>query len=207
MSSPKERFDEEYYMDGVRKRKSLYEEFSWKPEVSFPIANTVKELYPNRRILDYGCAKGYITYALRLLNIEAYGFDTSSYALSDCKKEVKEYLYSKKEDLPFVDLIFIKDVLEHFEYETIDEELKWIQNNCKEAFIIVPLGKDEKYRIHEYSFDRTHIIIEDEEWWSKKFIDAGFVIDKFHHDLKGLKGDWIEHNPYGNGFFQLLQVD
>lgn len=207
MSSHKEKFDEEYFIDGVKKRKSMYKNFRWKPEISFPIANTIKELYPNRRVLDYGCAKGYITYALRLLNVESYGYDTSKYALANCKKEVKKYLYGKKEDLPFVDLFFIKDVLEHFEYEKIDDELKWIQNNCKEAFVIVPLGSDDEYRISEYSYDKTHIIMEDEEWWSKKFINAGFIVDKFSHNLNGLKDKWIKHNKYGNGFFQLSQED
>lgn len=196
-------FDYDYFEIGEEKKKSLYTNFQWLPSISFPIANTIKKFYPNKRILDYGCAKGFIVYALRLLNVEAYGYDISKYAIKNCKKEVSSYLFNKKGDVPYVDVIFIKDVLEHLPYNLIDKELNWMFKMCNEAFFIVPLGEDGKYRIIEYAFDITHIIIEDEEWWSKKFIKVGFKIKEFYHQKEGIKDNWISRNHCGNGIFFL----
>jgi len=196
-------FDEEYFEDGIRSGKSLYENFRWMPQKSFPIAATIKELYPEKRILDYGCAKGFVVYALRLLGMDAFGYDISSYAINNCKPEVKQFIYSNKQDLPMIDVIFGKDILEHLPYEHVDSELKWLNSICKEACFIIPFGSNGRYRIAEYGFDVTHVIAEDEEWWIKRFYKAGFVVDHFYYRVRGFKDNWISHDPYGNGIFLL----
>jgi SAM-dependent methyltransferase len=201
MSLPK--YDRDYFEDGVRKGVSLYENFRWMPHISLPIANLIKKRYPGKRILDYGCAKGFIVYALRLLEVEAYGYDISKYAIKNCKSEVASFLYDQRTIIPEVDVIFIKDTFEHMTYDTIFEELKWIQSYCEEALAVIPLGEDGRYRIPEYGFDATHIITEDEEWWITMFRNAGFIVSEFYHHISGLKDNWVSHNPYGNGVFFL----
>lgn len=196
-------FDEDYFEDGIRKHKSLYENFRWMPWISLPIANAIKKLYPNKSILDWGCGKGFIVHALRLLNVEAYGFDISEYALSHCKMDVAEFLFAEKSSIPDIDVIFIKDSLEHLPYEAIDNELSWMAQKCERACFIVPFGEDGRYRIREYGFDVTHIIKEDEEWWIKKFIKAGFIIEEFSYQMESIKENWYQHHPYGNGIFLL----
>ena len=85
------KFDKDYFENGIKTRVSLYENFRWMPWISLPFANLIKELYPNKSVLDYGCAKGFIVYALRLLNVEAYGYDPSKYAIDNCKEEVRKF--------------------------------------------------------------------------------------------------------------------
>ena len=196
-------FDQRYFEDGIRYGVSLYKDFRWLPEVSIPMASMVKEIMGCGSILDYGCAKGFLVHALRLMGVLAYGYDISEYALKNCKKEIREYLYNNKNDVPSVSGIIVKDVLEHVSYNRIDKELKWICENCHVAFIIVPLGSDGVYRIEEYGFDRTHIIAENEEWWLTKFIETGFGVKMFRHRIPGIKDNWYEHNKIGNGFFLL----
>lgn len=197
-------FGEDYFERGLETRISLYQNYRFMPHKVFPLANMLKEVYGERKvILDYGCAKGFLVRALRLLNIVAYGYDISQYALQHAKDGVKEYLFHKKHDIPDVTVIFGKDVLEHIEKSKIDTELSWIRTHCLEACFVVPFGENKRYRIAEYGFDKTHLIIEDEEWWSQIFINNGFKINRFLYRLDGVKENWQSHHKYGNGIFFL----
>lgn len=202
-----ESFDKEYFEDGIRTGKSLYEKYRWLPEIAFSRACIIKRLYPNMRILDYGAAKGYIVYALRLMGVDAYGYDISKYAIKNCKPEIKNYMYINKYGIPDIDIVFGKDTLEHIPYELIKDELGWIFDKCSRACFLVPFGENGRYRIGEYSYDRTHIICENEEWWTLLFRQAGFIIADFTHYFPGFKDNWISHHPYGNGVFFLEKIE
>jgi hypothetical protein len=199
-----EKFDREYFENGVEKAISLYENYRWLPEISLPMANFIKQYYKDGVILDYGCAKGFLVHALRLLNVESYGFDTSEYALMNCKPEVKDFLFNDLNKIPLiVDVIIAKDVLEHFKYEDLGETLAWTCNFSEQMLVIVPLGENNKYRIPEYGFDKTHIIKENEDWWFDKFIAAGFIVDEFYYKLDCIKRNWRHHHDNGNAIFFL----
>jgi len=59
------------------------------------------------RVLDIGCAKGFLVKDLLSLGIDAYGIDVSKYALSNCEPEVLDRLYLGSADkLPFADNSF-----------------------------------------------------------------------------------------------------
>ncbi len=45
------------------------------------------------RLLDVGCAKGFLVKDLLALGIDAFGIDISSYALMQCEPEVVGYLH------------------------------------------------------------------------------------------------------------------
>lgn len=62
-----------------------------------PIAKTFVEhwnLKPGDRVLDVGCAKGFLVKDLMIAcpGLEAYGLDVSSYALANAEQEVKDRL-------------------------------------------------------------------------------------------------------------------
>lgn len=46
----------------------------------------------NKKILEIGCAKGFIIEALRDLGLEAYGLDVSSYAVNCARDDIKPFL-------------------------------------------------------------------------------------------------------------------
>jgi ubiquinone/menaquinone biosynthesis C-methylase UbiE len=61
-------------------------------------------LKPGDRVLDVGCAKGFLVKDLLELGIDAYGIDVSKYALMHCEREVVGRLQiGSADDLPFPD--------------------------------------------------------------------------------------------------------
>ena len=116
MSSLKNVFDEKYFEDGVRHRVSAYENYRWMPERTIREASSIINNIQFDKVLDFGCAKGFMVYAMRLLGKEAYGVDVSEYAVSNGHPKVKDYLsvIESAEDVKGGwDLIIAKDVLEH----------------------------------------------------------------------------------------------
>ena len=49
-----------------------------------------KTIQPGR-VLDAGCAKGFLVEALRDRGIEAFGVDISEYAISEVRPDIREY--------------------------------------------------------------------------------------------------------------------
>jgi ubiquinone/menaquinone biosynthesis C-methylase UbiE len=94
----------EMYFDGPREYG--YGGYSydgrWQP-VAQDIINHFN-LKPDDRVLDIGCAKGFLVKDLLALGIDAYGIDISKYALMNCEPEVIGRLQiGSAEDLPYPD--------------------------------------------------------------------------------------------------------
>jgi 2-polyprenyl-3-methyl-5-hydroxy-6-metoxy-1,4-benzoquinol methylase len=197
-------FNEDYYERGVELNISGYSNYRWIPELTIPLAFRIIEclnLKPSETVLDYGCAKGYLVHALRLLHREAYGYDISEYALENCPPEVHKHLFSNI-DFKTFDWVICKDVLEHVPYEAIDDVLQDILSHSKNYFIVVPLGKDGKYEVPSYDHDLTHVIKEPIEWWCDKFKQNGFTINHHSYRMKHIKENYASWEK-GNGFFIL----
>lgn len=203
-------YDNTYYECGLKTGISLYTNYRWIPEVSFPIAHTIIEkikINENNTILDFGCAKGFLVKAFRMLNASAYGVDISQYAIENCDPYCKDYLkhINNIEEISNIfnfkfDLVIAKDVFEHIPYEAIDDTIKTLKENSKKLFVVVPLGDNNKYIIPDYELDKTHIIKENLNWWKTKFKNAGYknIISKYY--IKGIKDNW-SFEKHGNGFF------
>jgi len=46
----------------------------------------------NKKVLEIGCAKGFLVKDLRDMGVDAYGLDVSQYAIDNCEPEVAPYL-------------------------------------------------------------------------------------------------------------------
>ena len=94
----------EMYFDGPREYGygGYRYDGRWKP-----VAQDIIDhfgLKPGDRILDVGCAKGFLVKDLLALGIDAYGIDISRYALMHCEPEVIGRLHLGSADsLPFPD--------------------------------------------------------------------------------------------------------
>ena len=84
-------FTKDYYEDGVRKHISGYENYKWMPTRSIPEALDIQNNFEFDTCVDYGCAKGFLVHALRILGSKAYGEDISEYAIEHCYPAVKPY--------------------------------------------------------------------------------------------------------------------
>lgn len=75
-----------------------------------PVAKDIVDhfnLNPGDKVLDVGCAKGFLVKDLLSLGIDAYGLDISDYALRHCEPEVVGRLHiGSAENLPFPDQSF-----------------------------------------------------------------------------------------------------
>ncbi len=212
------KYDEDYYENGLAKGISGYENYRWIPELTYPMAYSIcksLKIKKNDKVLEYGCAHGFLVKALNDFNIDTYGVDISSYALSKVdpgiKKKIKLLKNNnirnsiKKMDIKFkFNHVISKDVFEHIEPKALKKILNEISKITHELFVVVPLGDNGKYRIASYDGDKTHIIAEDENWWKKLFIENKFKIKSFSYRVEGIKDKWYPVHPKGNGFFKLV---
>lgn len=206
-------YDKKYYEDGIASGKSCYTNYRWIPELTIPMAyHFIKELDIKNceTILDVGCSKGYFVKALRLLGFEAYGTDISKYAIEHADTEIKDFcrLVTDDNPIPYVrsfDWIITKDVLEHMTNHHLDSFLVNYSDKAKKMFHVIPLGDNDKFRIPEYHLDKSHIQIHDEDWWKNLFASYGWRIKSLKYKTPGIKENWSEHHPTGNGFFTLIR--
>ena len=202
----REEFDREYFEQGPMTGKSLYTNYRWLPELTLPLCHhlvTYCGMMQEDRILDFGCAKGYVVHGLRLLGYDAHGIDVSEYAISQAPREVNGYV-TKIEPFEEIsidfDWVICKDILEHLPYDSIDNQLQLLADCTKNLIVMVPLGDGHKYYIDAYEQDVTHIIREDLKWWEERFFRNGFNVDEMTYDMGPFKTNWQIH-PHGNGLF------
>lgn len=205
MKFDSESFNKDYFQNGIKTGVSLYDRYRWMPELSMSMCMSMIDylgIKREDRILDYGCSRGYLVKAMRLLHRIAYGTDISEYAINYCDDEVGGFLGLLNPDgtIPFktpFDFGISKDTLEHVPYEHIDFVFEQLSKHCKALFIVVPLGENGKYRIPQYELDSTHMIRENDKWWAKKM--KQFFTDLLVTDhVPGIKDNWYDVNPKGN---------
>lgn len=209
----KEIFNEDYFENGIISGTSCYVNYRWMPELTIKMAyKLVKKikLKEDEKILDFGCAKGYLVKALRILDFQAYGCDISEYAIKNLDPDTKDYcelITNTQSPIPFketFDWIITKDVLEHLNEKQLDTFLKKSFSKTKKMFHVIPLGdENDQYIVPEYALDKTHILAKDEEWWKNKFKSHGWNKIKMDYKVKGIKDNWTEKYKKGNAFFIL----
>jgi SAM-dependent methyltransferase len=203
------KFDKDYYENGVQLGISGYSNYRWLPDLTIPMCKKIVdylEIAPHHRILDFGCAKGYIVKGFDKLNYHCVGVDISEYAIAHCDTAIKDKvgLYKGEETCFFkdgkkFDFVIAKDVFEHIPVHSLTEILGILHDVSKKILCIVPLGRDGRYIIPEYEYDITHIIREDITWWKNLFCKNDFKIESASYRVPGIKDNWA-HYPKGNAF-------
>ena len=91
----KNKYNKDYYENGVAKGISGYDNYRWIPELTYPMAHAFYnflKLKRNSNILEYGCANGYLVKCLNDFGVNSYGVDISNYAINNCPTDVKNRL-------------------------------------------------------------------------------------------------------------------
>lgn len=209
-------YDEEYFERGLVSGKSLYTNYRWMPELTIRTAYFMAKDLPideGSKILDFGCAKGYLVRAFRFLNFDAYGVDISDYAVSKAEKDVIKYckLIKNISDVKKIfnekfDWIIAKDIFEHIPEEQLRETLKELAPITKKMFVVVPLGTDDvrgKFVVPDYNKEITHFTAKTDKWWKNFFQKNNFSVEKASFSFRFCKHNWTSVWPRGNGFYVL----
>ena len=189
--------------------------YRWMPELTLRmIFHMVNELgiQKSQRILDFGCAKGFIVKAFRIFDFEAYGVDISEYAIKNADSSVRDYcdlvngVTDSKIFVRRYDWMISKDVFEHISEKDLMLLLEAAIAHVDTIFAVVPVAADDtinSYIIPEYNRDVTHIIIKSAEWWEKLFVSCGWTSVKVVNSFPGCKENWTSRWKNGNAFFIL----
>jgi SAM-dependent methyltransferase len=111
-------FDEEYYSRGSA-RLGFYTSYEWadRAEEFRALAERMHLLFAPTRVLDIGCAKGFLVAALHERGIEALGVDISLYALTKAEANALALVDLNDGALPFsgnkFDLVTAMGTLEY----------------------------------------------------------------------------------------------
>lgn len=168
IATPSEKYDEEYFMNGLVSGRSNYFSYSWQPDLTMPMVNHAKRylgIHHGDSLLDWGAARGYFVKGMRMIGVQAHGYDISTWAVENCDPQVKVYIHNTLSFLPKdirdgYDFLWSKDVLEHIPLDELCMVLpRLLSITRKKSLFIVPLSaeKDGEYINPLDQKDETHI--------------------------------------------------
>lgn len=181
------KFDKEFF-DG--ERKFGYGGFSYNSRYWSEVVKDFSNYYnlnDGSRILDVGCAKGFMLYDFYKLNsnLDLHGIDISKYAIDNSVPEIKHKLkVANATNLPYEDnyfdlVISINTVhnLDKTECTTALREISRVTK--KNAFITVDAFNNEEEEKRMYAWNLTAKTIMSIENWKKFFLDKKYNGDYF----------------------------
>jgi len=141
------------------------------------------KLKPGSKILELGCAKGYVLIEFLKQKMSVTGLDISKYALKNCHPDLKSFLvYGSASILPFknnyFDLVLIKDMLPHLPFNKIELAIKECNRvTNKYCFFEIESGLTEKDLKCMNLWDPTHLICKTPEWWVNLLNKINYIGD------------------------------
>jgi len=125
------------------------------------------------RILDYGCAVGFLVEALTKLGYKnTYGYDISEWAIQKAKEKNLNIIDEVEKD--FYDVIYCLDVVEHMYDDEIDNFLSKLDTKVMVVRIPVSTDGGESFHLSVSRRDPTHINCKTKEQWKNLFKQYGF---------------------------------
>jgi ubiquinone/menaquinone biosynthesis C-methylase UbiE len=153
-----------------------------------PVANDVIDhfrLKPGDRVLDVGCAKGFLVKDLldSLPGLEVFGLDISEYALMNCPRDVVgRLLLGNADHLPFpdgsFDCVISLDTIHNLPRRRAVEALHEIQRlSAGRAYVRVDSYRTPEQKAVFESWVLTAEFHDYPEGWLKLFSEAGYTGD------------------------------
>ena len=180
-------FGEEYF-DG--ERIYGYGGYRYHPRFWQPVVPTFQEhfqLSSGSRILDVGCAKGFMLYDFMQLipGIKVEGIDISPYAIDNAKSDMRPFLkLGNAKELPypdqFFDVVFSINTVHNLELEECKQALREVQRVAKRgSFITVDsyCTDEEKNRMDTWNLTaKTYMHV---KHWKELFEEVGYAGDYY----------------------------
>ncbi len=123
------------------------------------------------RVLEIGCAKGYVLVEFALRGAEVSGIDASAYAASQAHPAVRDRIYvGDAAALPFddasFDLVLAKEVLPHVPAGRLNAALAECARVSRGAiFLVVQCAETPEEAAAIMDWDPTHQVVRPAAWW------------------------------------------
>jgi len=180
------KFDLEYF-DGLREQGygGYYYDGRWIPVAENIVAHF--GLKPGDRIIDIGCAKGFLVKDLMNVcpGIEAFGLDISEYALMNCEPDVIGHLHHGSCDrLPFPDNSFNAAVaintIHNLDRDGVIMSLREMQRVAGDkCFVQVDSYRTQKEKAMFLNWVLTAKFHDWPDGWIRAFEEAGYRGDYY----------------------------
>lgn len=143
------------------------------------------QLAEDARVLDVGCAKGFMMYDFKLLmpKLDIRGVDVSQYALDHALEDMKPLIeVADAKELPFedgsFDLVISINTIHNLPLEDCKEALREIQRvTRKDAFIINDAWRNDREKAGMLAWNLTALTYMHVDDWVKLFQEAGYKGD------------------------------
>ena len=180
------KFEKDFF-DG--KREHGYGGFNYNPKYWTEVVKDFQKywnLNSKSKVLDVGCAKGFMVYDLVKLipGIQVKGIDVSNYAIENSKEEIKKYLsVADAKDLPFedneFDVVISINTIHNLNIEECGKSLREIERvSKKNSFITVDAYRNEEEKKRMDAWNLTaKTVMSVEEW--KNFFKKNYYSGDF----------------------------
>ena len=176
------------FFDGDRQHG--YGGFSYMSRFWQPVIPTFQEYFgldEKSRVLDVGCAKGFMLYDMTQLipGITVRGIDVSEYAIQNAKDEVKEFLsIADARSLPFednsFDVVISINTIHNLEKEECAKALQEIERVSRgKSFITVDEYRNDEEKEAMFAWNLTAKTIMSVDEWKKFFDEVGYSGDYY----------------------------
>lgn len=200
-------YTEDYYLRGQECGLSNYRDYHWLPDQTISMVSHLRRylrLKPGDTVMDVGCARGFYVKAMRMIGLDAWGYDISEWAISNCHPDVKPYLNNHLNGMNFRAVVS-KDCFEHIPPTELSNLIRKLILHTDHIFVIVPLAKETggPYVHPKEENDKTHV----NRWTLPDWLNflsqhaTGFVVNG-SYSYPGLKPGCYEVDN-GYGFFNL----
>lgn len=140
-------------------------------------AESIRDCFQPKSVLDVGCARGFIVNHLRKMGIDAQGVDISEWATGSVPPDgLGQHLKTADvtKGLPFkdgeFDLVTSMDFLEHIEEKDVPGLVKEMLRVGRRQFHVVTTPEYTMYG------DETHVCMKPLEWWIEQFKGSPDVV-------------------------------
>ncbi len=180
-------FDREYF-DGDRRYG--YGGFFYHPRFWQPVVKTFQDYYgltSRSKILDVGCAKGFMLYDFTQLipGITVSGIDISGYAIENAKEEIKPFVkVGDARELPFedksFDVVIAINTIHNLKRDDCKKALREIERVSSHGkFVTVDAYRTDEERRRMDMWNLTALTYMSIDEWKEFFAEAGYVGDYF----------------------------
>ena len=179
------------YFDGESGYGGYYYDGRWKPVAQEMIDHY--GLKENARVLEVGCAKGYLMYEFHKLGIkQVYGCDISDYAISKVPEEISPNFHVMSADaLGFeddqFDLVVSIDCINNLDETGVDKAISEMMRVCaKDVFLRVGSYRTPEELENIRKWGVTSLTFNTPDQWLKRFGRLGYSGDYYFRFLENL---------------------